>query len=95
MTNPRALAEEAKVILEARDRDRTHYEDCWRDHPDCLAAFLADALLTALDDVEEQRGNAEGFWEARERFRQALEQISRLCLALTETPERERGERRE
>ena len=75
MTNPRALAEEAKVILEARDRDRTHYEDCWRGHPDCLASHLADALIEALDDLEEQRGNAEGFWEDRERFRQENERL--------------------
>src|SRR3990170_754529 len=75
MTDPHTLAEEAGRILQARNSDRTHYEDCWRDHPYCLAAFLADALITALEDVEEQRGNAEGFWEDRERFREENERL--------------------
>ena len=75
MTDPRTFVAEAKVILTARNRDRTHYEDCWRGHPDCLASHLADALIAALDDVEEQRNNAEGFWEDRERFREQNERL--------------------
>ena len=92
MTDPRSLAEKARKLY-IREGPTTH-----------LAVYvpvLADALIAALDDLEEQRGNAEGFWEENERLREAA-QVGAIRLddaptwaprhfpaALTETPERE------
>ena len=81
MTDPRTLAEEAKSVLSIRDHDKTHYEDCWRIHFGCLASFLADALITALNAVDELSARPD--WalqderdhlrEENERLREALE----------------------
>ena len=70
MTDPRTLAEEVKE---------------WASHNICRLAqhesrrlyALAGALITALEDAEEQRGNAEGFWGDRERFREENEALGK------------------
>ena len=68
MTDPRTLAEEVKEWA-------SHNIGRLTQHESRRVHILADALITALDDVEEQRGNAEGFWEDRERFREENERL--------------------
>ena len=72
--DPRTLAEEAKA--RASDWRNNNVSGLCAD-----VCALADALITALDDVEEQRGNAEGFWEYQERFREENERLREALAA--------------
>lgn len=54
---PNLHLQEIRAHLERRNRDRTHYVGCWKDHPDCLSFHLLELLEEAREGLQ-RYGNA-------------------------------------